>query len=175
MADVTISGLPDLAPTSNTYLPLSNGTTTGKALTNSLPGLTPIGGIIMWSGSIVNIPANWALCNGLNGTPDLRDRFVIGSGSSYAVGTTGGSKDAVVVSHSHTIDDPGHTHNYIMGGGNGTTGVYSYFGSTPYNQATSSGNIVSKTTGISINTTGQSGTNANLPPYYALAYIMRVS
>ena len=64
MADVTISGLPNLTPSANTYIPLSNGTTTGKALTNSLPGITPIGGIIMWSGTIASIPSGWALCNG---------------------------------------------------------------------------------------------------------------
>lgn len=42
-------------------------------------GLIPIGGIIMWSGTVATIPANWALCNGLNGTPDLRDRFIVGA------------------------------------------------------------------------------------------------
>ena len=51
----------------------------------------PVGGIIMWSGTIAAIPTGWALCNGSNGTPDLRDRFVIGAGSTYAVGATGGS------------------------------------------------------------------------------------
>ena len=42
------------------------------------------------------------MCNGTNGTPDLRDRFVVGAGSTYVVGGTGGSKDAVVVDHTHT-------------------------------------------------------------------------
>jgi hypothetical protein len=68
----------------------------------------------MWSGSVVSIPAGWALCDGSNSTPDLRNRFVIGAGSTYSVGNTGGSKDATVVSHSHTastgITDPGHKH-----------------------------------------------------------------
>lgn len=50
----------------------------------------PTGGIIMWSGSIGSIPAGYVLCNGSNGTPDLRDRFVVGSGNSYAVGNNGG-------------------------------------------------------------------------------------
>lgn len=50
----------------------------------------PTGGIIMWSGSIGSIPAGYVLCNGSNGTPDLRDRFVVGAGNSYAVGATGG-------------------------------------------------------------------------------------
>jgi len=50
----------------------------------------PTGGIIMWSGSIGSIPAGYVLCNGSNGTPDLRDKFVVGSGNTYAVGNTGG-------------------------------------------------------------------------------------
>ena len=68
------------------------------------PAATPIpaGGIFLWSGSIGSIPAGYALCNGSNGTPDLRDRFVIGAGSTYAVNATGGSADSVVVSHTHS-------------------------------------------------------------------------
>jgi hypothetical protein len=62
----------------------------------------PIGGIILWSGSIAAIPATWQLCNGTNGTPDLRDRFVVGAGTTYAVNATGGSANAVVVAHTHT-------------------------------------------------------------------------
>ena len=56
------------------------------------------GGIIMWSGAIVNIPSGYVLCNGSNGTPDLRDKFIVGSGTTYAVGGTGGS-----LTHSHTL------------------------------------------------------------------------
>lgn len=51
----------------------------------------PAGTICLWHGSSDTIPANWALCNGENGTPDLRDRFVVGAGNSYSVGTTGGT------------------------------------------------------------------------------------
>jgi hypothetical protein len=62
--------------------------------------IVPVGGIILWSGSVASIPTGWQICDGTNGTPDLRDRFVVGAGSSYAVGATGGSttKD---VSHTH--------------------------------------------------------------------------
>ena len=55
----------------------------------------PAGGIIMWSGSIGSIPSGYYLCDGTNGTPDLRDRFVVGAGSSYAVGNTGGFTSSV--------------------------------------------------------------------------------
>lgn len=128
----------------------------------------PTGGIIMWSGAIVNIPTGWVLCDGSNGTPDLRDKFVMGAGSTYAVAAFGGSKDAVVVSHSHTLTDPGHTH----------TAAQPYSGSTYANGGSYYGQgdtraTGSNTTGITVDTAGVSGTNANLPPYYALAYIMK--
>lgn len=65
----------------------------------------PSGLIAMWSGLVANIPSGWTLCNGLNGTPDLRDRFIVGAGNSYAVGAQGGSVTAVTTvagAHSHT-------------------------------------------------------------------------
>jgi hypothetical protein len=62
----------------------------------------PSGGIIIWSGSSASIPSGWLLCDGSSSTPDLRNRFVVGATSTYAVGATGGSADAIVVSHTHT-------------------------------------------------------------------------
>ena len=69
-------------------------------IVNSAPVANPIptGSIIMWSGSIGAIPSGYYLCDGNNGTPDLRDRFVVGSGNSYAVGNTGGFTSAVTSS-----------------------------------------------------------------------------
>ena len=141
------------------------------------PAATPIpsGGIFLWSGSIGSIPAGYVLCNGSNGTPDLRDRFVVGAGSTYAVDATGGSADAIVVTHNHTatsvVTDPGH--NHTMGSSSVTGGVDT---SVPNNPGT--GELTSQaSTGITVATTvassGTSGTNANLPPYYALCYIMK--
>ena len=139
------------------------------------PAATPIpaGGIFLWSGSIGSIPAGYVLCNGSNSTPDLRDRFVVGAGSAYAVNATGGSANAVVVSHTHaaTVTDPGHFHTI--------TGIQpadgTYAGSGGGNPAGGSVNTDTKTTDISVTnaTAGVSGTNANLPPYYALCYIMK--
>jgi hypothetical protein len=136
------------------------------------------GMIILWSGSSATIPSGWLLCDGSSSTPDLRNRFVVGATSTYAVGATGGSADAIVVSHTHTatVTDPQHNHSMTMpsdfGGGGG-----------PYRLATSNGtagsfnfgNTSSASTGITVanSTTGSSGTNANLPPYYALCYIMK--
>jgi len=132
----------------------------------------PSGGIIIWSGSSASIPTGWLLCNGSSGTPDLRNRFVVGAGSTYAVGATGGSADAIVVSHTHTVTDPGHTHTATV---NAQTNVQDSTsgGDTRPASGTSTLTTNSNTTGISINTTGSSGTNANLPPYYALCYIMK--
>jgi hypothetical protein len=139
----------------------------------------PVGGIIMWSGSVASIPAGWLLCNGSSGTPDLRDRFIIGAGSTYGVAATGGSADAIVVSHTHTatstVTDPGHFHTVgidanLVSGGLGRNGVSGNPALNPVFTST-------KTTGITVATTnasaGASGTNANLPPYYALAFIMK--
>lgn len=72
----------------------------------------PIGAIILWSGAVESIPVGWALCDGNNSTPDLRDRFVVGAGNSYAPGSTGGSN-----THTHAATTPlsgGHDHGLIV-------------------------------------------------------------
>lgn len=73
------------------------------------------GMIMMWGGSVASIPAHWTLCNGLNGTPDLRDRFVVCAGGGYGVGAAGGVatyslSQAQMPSHTHGVADPGHAH-----------------------------------------------------------------
>jgi hypothetical protein len=151
------------------------------AATNAANASFPIGGIIMWSGSIATIPTKWQLCDGTNGTPDLRNRFIVGAGSTYAVNATGGSADAIVVSHTHSVTGTtnttgAHTHGMpqanVVGGGSN-----SICGSSPsgsFIQTASAGEHSHTVTGTA-ETTGSSGTNANLPPYFALAYIMRVT
>jgi microcystin-dependent protein len=137
----------------------------------------------MWSGSIASIPSGWALCNGSNGTPDLRDKFIVGAGTTYAVAATGGSADAIVVSHTHTItattDSVGaHTHsvptNSVTGPGNNGGGRFVNGDNGGGNVSTTSAGTHSHTVTASASTVGSSGTNANLPPYYALAYIMKL-
>jgi len=145
----------------------------------------PSGVITMWSGTIATIPSGWLLCNGSSGTPDLRNRFVIGAysdtaGVAYTTITgantqTGGSKDAIVVSHTHTatstVTDPGHSHTVsgasappFQAGGNAA------FGAVTATTSTSTTGVTVATTNAS---TGSSGTDANLVPYFALAYIMK--
>jgi microcystin-dependent protein len=143
----------------------------------------PTGGIIIWSGSTGSIPSGWLLCDGNNGTPDLRDRFIVGAGNTYAVNANGGSADAIVVTHTHTatstsvVTDPGHDHDAYSGNGTLDVGAYIAGGLVRPGQPFNSTEVA--TTGITVATTttnassGTSGTNANLPPYYALAYIIK--
>ena len=160
----------------------------------------PVGGIIIWSGSTGSIPSGWALCNGANGTPDLRNRFVVGAGSTYAVDATGGSADAINVTHKHggsvsvaTKSLSGTIKTRNGGGGRyadsvpvSTTGVFTWKNLTGGVgngwQGEGGGNSATITMNanhnhsatLSISNAGSSGTNKNLPPYYALAYIMKL-
>jgi len=150
------------------------------ATTAFVRSILPTGVILMWSGSIATIPSGWLLCDGTNGTPDLRNRFIVGAGSTYAVGGTGGSADAIVVSHTHTatssVSDPGHVHASPKnaapnGGGAGICMAGAASGNSPGYDTTSALTGISVSTSVS--SSGSSGTNANLPPYYSLAYIMK--
>jgi hypothetical protein len=145
----------------------------------------PSGGIVMWSGSIASIPAGWFLCDGGNSTPDLRNRFIVGAGSTYSVADTGGFANAVVVSHSHTassvVTDPTHAHSTTFNQTSKSNNATPYILSNPNIGENLNGSVAipttAQTTGItvatSISTAGVSGVNANLPPYYALSYIMK--
>jgi hypothetical protein len=168
------------------------------AIYGGLHSSFPQGIITLWYGNVASIPAGWALCNGqsVNGytTPDLRNRFVIGASGdnsntavttvSGSTSTIGGQTDTPVVAHFHSaitnLTDPGHQHQSQYDGR--TPGSIDYTGAgseiggmgTTYNYPTTS-----SLTGISATTsilsTGTSGVNANLPPYYALCYIMKVT
>jgi microcystin-dependent protein len=123
-----------------------------------LPGGVPSGIIVMWSGSIGSIPDGWALCDGTNGTPDLRDRFIVGAGNEYSIGNTGGEK-----MHTLTIAEmPSHTH----------TGRFAD------QREDSSGDDttyhVNKGATTNSGSTGGDQPHENRPPYYALAFIMKL-
>lgn len=134
--------------------------------------------VIIWSGAIIDIPDGWFLCDGQNGTPNLLNRFVVGSGNLYALDSTGGNKDAILVSHNHANASTNTTgsHNHSVSftdftgslGGNlvGATSAQAQQGT----MGTSSSG--SHTHTVNVNTVGESGTDKNLPPYLALAYIM---
>lgn len=179
----TLTSSGTLAVTGGVTLDGAAGTS-GQVLVSAGSGNTPTWGnafvagmIMLWSGSSATIPTGWLLCDGTNSTPDLRNRFVVGATSTYAVGATGGSADAIVVSHTHTatVTDSGHLHstNRFLGSLGGANTAY--VGDNSGAGAASSGVTNSATTGITVSnsTVGSSGTNANLPPYYALCYIMK--
>jgi hypothetical protein len=161
------------APTAPAGTANNQVATTAFVINNGVPS----GCILLWSGSIISIPSGWYLCDGTNGTPNLTDRFIVGAGSAYNVGNIGGSANSIVVSHTHTatVTDPGHAHSTTawMGGASPGQG-----GGADGGQRLSSLVAVTSSasfTGITVSNTsaGASGTNANLPPYYALAYIMK--
>lgn len=142
------------------------------------------GMIMMWSGLVANIPTGWAICDGGNGTPDLRDRFIMGAGGSYATGSTGGSADAVVVSHTHNITGHtnargAHTHEVILTGVGGVPPVSPAGGALHVGsgkggvRTNSAGEHTHSVTGTAA-ATGVSGVGKNLPPFYALAFIMKL-
>ena len=158
-------------------------------------GSVPSGGIIMWSGAIASIPAGWFLCDGANGTPDLRDRFVVGAGSTYAVNDTGGV-DAVTLTeeqmpaHDHAFsgetggfsDDHNHTPsgggNFFRQGaggpingiasGNSFTGGIAVVSTTDVANTDHSHGFAGTTSSV-----GSGQAHENRPPYFALAYIMK--
>ena len=151
-------------------------------VTTAVSNAIPTGTIVLWSGATSAIPVGWLICDGTSSTPDLRNRFVVGAGSTYSVDATGGSADAVIPTHNHTatstVTDPGHFHlegSTVQYGVTTSTSRGNRSGDTE--ASGKSFNTESATTGITVATTtantGVSATNANLPPYYALAYIMK--
>ena len=105
--------------------------------------------IVEWSGAIVDIPSGWSLCDGSNGTPDLRNRFVVGAGDTYAPDATGGNSN-----HNHGYVGAGHTHG-IESGAEIAAGI---------------GYAAITNSDFSAGTTNDAD---GKPPYYALAYIMK--
>ena len=191
LANPAFTGIPT-APTASAGTNTTQIATTAFVVNNAIPS----GGVIMWSGAILAIPTGWALCDGTNGTPDLRNKFIIGAGAdnlgiatTNITGTatqTGGTKDAIVVSHTHTgtTNTTGaHVHGEVTSGGDVDTGTStafqwvsgtSYGPSGPTNSPTNTQSAGDHSHTLTIDSAGSSGTNANIPPYYALAFIMKL-
>jgi hypothetical protein len=117
--------------------------------------------IVMWSGAEVDIPSGWVLCDGNNSTPDLRNRFIVGAGDTYAVADTGGEDE-----HTLTVAEmPAHTHNYEKYPRDGDEcpdngGPHDIIGDKSGTQTATS-------------STGGGSAHENRPPYYALCFIMK--
>lgn len=119
----------------------------------------PSGGIIIWSGSIASIPSGWYLCDGNNSTPDLRGRFILGAGGSYTKGSTGGEE-----THALSVGEmPSHTHSVQQS--INSDGANPGEGSHTYRTYTGGG--------LSLSYAGGNQAHNNMPPYFALAYIMK--
>lgn len=122
-------------------------------------GTVPLGGIIMWYGIPSSIPNGWALCDGTQGTPDLRDRFIVGAGNLYTNAAIGGE-----VSHQLTVQEmPSHTHGYTGKNEN-----------SAYHTTETGGYFWKHDAGWTTTSTGGDLPHENRPPYFALCYIMRV-
>ena len=156
----------------------------------------------MWSGSTSNVPTGWALCNGQNGTPNLRDRFIVGAGNSYSVGSKGGADSVTLTtsqmpSHAHSlnvnsfdvkinfdsgVDRASSEGTYISGAHNtiaevGSGSQYGIrIGSTvSYDNGYAVSDLThASTIDASISNSGSDQSHENRPPYYALAFIMKL-
>lgn len=179
-----------IASTSTPSLPLSiaNGGTGSSTGGNYL---VPSGGIIIWSGSSASIPSGWFLCDGANGTPNLRDRFVVGAGSTYSVGATGGATSVTPTINSYTLttsDIPSHSHSAGSLAVTGTVPTYNNTQTfTPHSSVCGNNNAGTSTVAVTMGSisgsTATAGTGGGhthtansvniLPPYYALCYIMK--
>lgn len=179
--------------------------TTVSAQTLSGLGVTPIGGIIMWSGSLP--PPGWALCDGqvVSGvqTPDLRGRFVVGAGAGAGLtartsGQTGGEENhettwVEMPPHDHEADPAGawtgeggyHSHGYVSAW-NSRGNPWFYTGDW-YNDSSIRGGAWTEGTtwvgdhshlfdppAFDTSSAGGGQPHNNLPPFYVLAFIMRV-
>ena len=156
---------------------------TAPAVSNTVPS----GLIAIWSGSIGAIPSGWVLCDGTNGAPDLRNSFILGAGNTYSVGQTGGSSSITIgqtnlpnvnfsATSISTVNDPGHTHTINLasnpaGGSSVPTGYANPVASSIINSAFTGITVSTSTT---VNSGGSGTALSSLPPYYALAYIMKI-
>lgn len=170
LASPTFSGTPSL-PTGTTGVTQSFGNSTTSLATTAfvqaaLAAVFPVGSI--YTATVSTNPAT--LLGFGTWTAFAAGKTIIGNGGGFTAGATGGSADAITVSHTHTatstVTDPSHSHAYRTGAGGPPFDQVSISSQSQYNVGTST---LSATTGISVATsiasTGSSGTNANLPPY----------
>lgn len=163
-----------------------------ELINEKLTATLPSGVILLWAGSVASIPPGWVLCDGTNGTPDLRGRFIPGAGGAYAVNITGGA-DTLNLAHVHSADgtlaaaaESAHTHTdgtYTTGTPSATTTVdndltlstVAVASSTHTHDVTgASGAGSAHTHDVTGDTNSQlSTTTDNRPAFFALAYIMK--
>ncbi len=151
--NTTIAGKANTGANLSTFTNDTNYITLAQAFTTGM--------IMMWSGAISNIPSGWVLCDGNNNTPDLRDRFIVGAGNSYAVAATGGAESVTLT----IAQMPNHSHPIQIRTGRDDNNF-------SFNQGFSSDASNDGGT-FNSNTEGGGQSHENRPPYYALAFIMK--
>ena len=155
-----------------------------STISNNSLNLEPVGMIVMWHGPLTSLPEGWTLCNGSNGSPDLRNRFILGVSEGEDPGATGGSSSphnhtyTMIPNHTHGIIDPGHDHDpglYLQN----STSAGLWVGLAGNDIAGFGTQTRFAYTGISINSEGvdlcSTDSASSLPPYYKLAFIMKVN
>ena len=157
-------------------------------LNSAVQSVVVKGMILMWSGPVDQIPGGWALCDGNNNTPDLRGRFVLGNGqgtglTNRRIHNTGGVEKYQLTlnempSHSHDINDPGHYHNWSASRQEAGTDDKNNTSELSKGD-TGAGDTIRKdtntvTTNITIKSQGGNQAHENMPPFYVLAYIIKL-
>lgn len=152
--------------------PTVPGTPLNKTLFDDIDKyLCPPGMIAMWSGASNAIPTGWYLCNGQNGTPDLRNRFIVGAGDEYSVGSTGGQS-----THILTIEEmPTHNHDFYAYNDSSTGRSRDYLETDRSIEPVriETGRVSRTTSSDMISSVGGGQAHENRPPYYALCFIMK--
>lgn len=134
----------------------------------------PIGAIIIWSGTDDNIPSGWHICDGTDGTPDLTDKFVLGAGTAHIVGNSGGEEE-----HTLTVNEiPAHSHQQraaMDATHTAVTAIGDTAGSKKVNSIKTDVVEVDTYSPLTTISVGGGQPHNNMPPYYTLCYIMKVS
>jgi microcystin-dependent protein len=159
-------------------------------MTTDAVNYLPSGTIVAYNSTIA--PSGWALCDGNNGTPNLNNRFILGSGNK-SINTTGGSETVTLnisqlPSHSHNVAGSthiggNHGHSFMVGGGdggggrgggNGTTAGYTNYGNSGFITNTYNSGNHSHNFNVNSGSTGENQSHENMPPFYVLTYIIKL-
>lgn len=184
--------------------PTIGGSTIYTAANLNLSSIVPVGTIILWYGALGGVPVGFQICDGTNGTPDLRDKFVVGAGTTYALGAGGGATSVTsgaggahtpaILGTSLTVAElPAHSHRFFAANYSGDTNADGWgnanvrsipgedVGPHGYRSTSNLGDLIIENTGSGAAHSHNASpvpdhthTVATLPPYVALYYLMKV-
>lgn len=167
----------------NVNIVANNALTIAQQAVSGVSSFSP-GMIMLWSGAINSIPSGWALCDGLDGRPNLKGRFIVGYSAStgtYSMGATGGLASVTLTTsqipaHSHSMGSAGRHQHFVkevIRGDEGSSGDDQSVGSYDESGTSKFTNFAGEHT-HTINLAGGGGAHENRPPYYTLAYIIKL-